>query len=67
MKKTSVDDRRKRILIALVLSSYLVVGIDGSLVITAIAEIASDLHMGSMAECLRPCLWRIHAGRWTIG
>lgn len=49
MKKTSVDDRRKRILIALVLSSYLVVGIDGSLVITAIAEIASDLHMGSMA------------------
>lgn len=46
---TSVEDKRKHIVLALVLSSYLVVGIDGSLVITAIAEIASDLRMDSMA------------------
>ncbi len=43
------EEKRKRVVLALVLSSYLVVGIDGSLVITAIAEIASDLHLGDMA------------------
>lgn len=37
--------QRKRIVLALVLSSYLVVGIDGSLVITAISEIAADLRL----------------------
>lgn len=44
-----MEEKRKRIILALVLSSYLVVGIDGSLVITAIAQIASELHMDSMA------------------
>ena len=49
-EKTSVfiEDRRRRIVLALVLSSYLVVGIDGSLVITAIARIAADLHLDNM-------------------
>lgn len=42
-----MEEKRKRIVLALVLSSYLVVGIDGSLVITAIAQIASELHMDS--------------------
>lgn len=37
--------KRKRIVIALVLSSYMIVGIDGSLVITAIEQIASDLEL----------------------
>ena len=45
MKKTDVETKRKRIVLALVLSSYLVVGIDGSLVITAITEIATDLYL----------------------
>lgn len=44
-----MKEKRKRIVLALVLSSYLVVGIDGSLVITAIAQIASELHMDNMA------------------
>ena len=43
-----MKEKRKRIVLALVLSSYLVVGIDGSLVITAIAQIASELHMDNM-------------------
>ncbi len=45
----SIEGKRKRIVLMLVLSSYLVVGIDGSLVITAIARIASDLHLDSLA------------------
>lgn len=44
-----MEEKRKRIVLALVLSSYLVVGIDGSLVITAIAQIAEELHMDNMA------------------
>ena len=48
-RDTTEEEKRKRVVLALVLSSYLVVGIDGSLVITAIAEIASDLHLGDMA------------------
>ena len=44
-----IEEKRKRVVLALVLSSYLVVGIDGSLVITAIAQIASELHMDNMA------------------
>ena len=44
----SIEYKRKRIVLALVLSSYMVVGIDGSLVITAIARIASDLHLDSL-------------------
>ena len=43
------NEKRKRIVLSLVLSSYLVVGIDGSLVITAIADIASELHMDNLA------------------
>lgn len=39
---------RKLIVLSLVLSSYLVVGIDGSLVITAISEIASDLYLNDL-------------------
>lgn len=46
MKSLAVTStRRKRIVLALVLSSYLVVGIDGSLVITALTEIAADLQL----------------------
>lgn len=48
MERVSVEDRRKRIVLALVLSSYMVVGIDGSLVIMAIARITSDLHLDSL-------------------
>ena len=44
----SIEHKRKRIVLALVLSSFMVVGIDGSLVITAIARIASDLHLDSL-------------------
>lgn len=43
------EEKRKRIVLALVLFSYLVVGIDGSLVITAITAIASELHMDGPA------------------
>ena len=45
-----MEEKRKRIVLALVLSSYLIVGIDGSLVITAIAQIASELHMDNMTK-----------------
>lgn len=44
-----IEIRRKRVVLALVLSSYMIVGIDGSLVITAITEIAADLHLDHTA------------------
>ena len=44
-----MEIRRKRVVLALVLSSYMIVGIDGSLVITAITEIAADLYLDHTA------------------
>ena len=45
----SIESKRKRVVLALVLSSYLIVGIDGSLVITAISKISAELHMSNFA------------------
>ena len=52
MKRDLTDrttEKRKRVVLALVLSSYMIVGIDGSLVITAITEIAAELHLDHTA------------------